>query len=108
MPPQNTGSFGAAIGGGDALKAAMQRRGIDASLLDQVSPAAPVGPSEVPPALPADAGIPSQVTGGVAGVPAPAIEKAPFRSGEAEIALKALAGTLRVENKIAEALLGLR
>ena len=106
---QNLGSFGAAIGGGDALKAAMQRRGVDTSLLDQISPAAPGGPSEVAPALPTDAGIPSQVTGAVAGVPAPAIEKAPFRSGEAEIALKALAQTVRIENKIAEAaLVGIR
>ena len=106
MPPQNTGSFGAAIGGADALKASMGRRGIDASLLDQISPAAPTGPSEVAPALPADAGVPSPVTGGAPAVPAGGAT--PTRSGEMEIALKALAGTVKTENKIAEAVLGLR
>ncbi|HEC64385.1 MAG TPA: hypothetical protein ENI23_03740 [bacterium] len=107
MPPQNTGSFGATIGGADALKASMGRRGIDASLLDQISPAAPTGPSEVAPALPADAGVPSPVTGGAPAAPTGA-EKVPFRSGEAEIAIKALKSVIDTENKIAEAVLGLR
>lgn len=110
MPNQNQpnrGSFGAAIGGSGALKQAMERRGIDVGLLEQVSPVAPTAPSEVAPALPAD-------TGGVAppgGVPAiPAgVEKAPFRSGEAEIAIKSLAQVARTESKIAEAaLIGIR
>jgi len=105
MDPQNTGSFGAAIGGSDALKASMDRRGIDASLLDNISPAAPTGPSEVSPALPGEATA-SQVTG--AAPAAPTGGATPTRSGEMEIALKALAGTVKTENKIAEAVLGLR
>lgn len=101
---QNTGGFGAAIGGADALKQAMQRRGIDASLLDQVSPAAPGPQSPVAPALPADAGGMAPPAPG--GVPvAPAAEKVPFRSGEAEIAIKALKSVVDTENKIAEAAL---
>ena len=47
----NTGSFGAALGGIDALKASMQSRGIDTSVLDQVSAAAPgeqAAPGQVP------------------------------------------------------------
>ena len=107
MDPQNTGSFGAAIGGADALKASMGRRGIDTSLLDNISPASPTGPSEVPSALPTDAGVPPQVAGGPPVAPAGEVT-APPRSGEMEIALKALAGTVKTENKIAEAILGLR
>src|SRR3990167_5789590 len=42
MPP-NTGSFGNAIGGSDALKAAMQRRGIDVGAAQATSPASAVG-----------------------------------------------------------------
>jgi hypothetical protein len=37
----NTGSFGSAIGGTDALKQAMASRGVDASVLQQLTPAAP-------------------------------------------------------------------
>lgn len=48
MDPQNTGSFGSAIGGSPELLAAMQRRGIDASALQQVSPASAGGVSPVP------------------------------------------------------------
>ncbi|HEC65688.1 MAG TPA: hypothetical protein ENI23_10355 [bacterium] len=42
------GNFGQATGGGDALREAFQRRGIDASVLDQLTPGAPAGASPVP------------------------------------------------------------
>jgi len=57
----NTGSFGAATGGGgNAIAAAMQRRGIDASVLNQVTPAAPTSPDRLPP-QPVGQGAPSAV-----------------------------------------------
>ena len=48
----NTGQFGISLGGVQAVKQAMQRRGMDVSILDQVSPAAPGPPSPVAPAVP--------------------------------------------------------
>lgn len=105
---QNTGGFGAAIGGVDALKEAMGRRGIDASLLDQISPAAPGPQSPVAPPLPTDAGRVAPAVGGAPVAPT-GVEKIPFRSGEAEIAIKALKSVVDTENKIAEAaLVGIR
>lgn len=98
---QNTGSFGAGLGGIDALKAAMQKRGMDASVLDQVSASAPTGPSAVAPAIGQDANnvmsqtpqAPQEIAG----------EQGPqTRSGEMEIALKALAQTVSTENTIAK------
>lgn len=101
----NTGQFGIGLGGIQSLKAAMQRRGMDASILDQITPAAAGGPSQVPPAVP-------QTNPQVGAMPTatPGAEKpmaTPTRSGEMEIALKALAGTVRTENKIAESQLRL-
>ena len=102
----NPGQFGAAIGGSAAIRSAMQRRGIDASVLDQISPAAPGGPSPVAPGVPTTnpqvGAIPSPRPSPAAGPAAP-----PSRSGEMDIALKALAGTVRTENKIAESQLKL-
>ena len=105
-PTQNTGSFGAATGGTDALRAAMERRGLDASILDQVSASSPTGPSEVPGQVP-EANVmqsPSmeavgQATGG---------QEPPVRSGEMGIALKALAQTVSTENTIAKSALKLQ
>ena len=112
MAEQNMGSFGAALGGADALKAAMQKRGMDASVLDQVSASAPTGPSPVAPNIPAGASSPAGTMAEQAvGQPAPEAPAAPNqmpRSAEMDIALKALAGTVKTENKIAEASLGLR
>jgi hypothetical protein len=111
MPPQNIGGgqFGQAIGGGDALRASMQRRGIDTSILDTVSPAAPTGPSQVAPALPEGVGgiVPEQqVATQAVGTPQP--QGIPFRSAEMEISLKALKSVANTESKIAELSLGLR
>lgn len=105
MEPQNTGSFGAGLGGTSALKQAMQRRGLDASVLDQVSAAAP-GEQVMPPAVsgsgPQVGDIASQAVG-QAEEP-----KVPFRSAEMETSLKALEGTVKTENKIAESMLKLQ
>src|SRR3990172_12880777 len=92
------GSFGQAIGGIDVLKAAMKRRGIDSSVLDQVSAA--VGGSPISPNVPQ--GTPNvSIPGTQVATPAPQTKQS-FRSGEMEIALKALENTVRTENKIAE------
>lgn len=102
------GQFGQALGGVDALKAAMQRRGMDSSILDQVSASAPSGPSNVAPPIPEGtqniaSSIPQTLT-----TPATPEPQQQFRSAEQEIALKALANTVKTENKIAEGVLGLR
>lgn len=105
----NTGSFGVGLGGVQALKQAMQRRGIDASVLDQVSPAAPGEQSPVPTPVPqtnpqvgsVPQAVPTAPTG-PGGQPPPQ-----SRTGEMDIALKALAGTVKTENKIAESQLKL-
>ena len=113
MPPDNIGEgqFGQAIGGGDALRASMERRGMDVSVLDTISPAAPGPQSPVAPNLPEGAGVgggalPEQAvaTTAVGGKPPPI----PFRSGEMEISLKALKSVVDTESKIAELSLGLR
>ena len=113
MDPQTQtggGQFGIGLGGTDALKQAMQRRGIDASILDQVSPASG-GASAVPTAVPetnpniggVDQAVASQAVGGQAS----ANPKASFRSAEMEISLKALQNTVATENKIAQSSLGM-
>lgn len=96
-----TGSFGANLGGLQALKNAMARRGIDSSMLDQVSASAPSGPSDMAGGMP-------QTTIGPRPTPQGTVQpKVMARSGEMEIALKALAGTVDTENKIARASLGI-
>ena len=111
MDPQNvgTGQFGQAIGGADALKAAMSRRGIDTSMLDQISPAAPGPESPVAPALPEGTQIgapqqqlPTQPTGG-----APGPQEQPFRSSEMALALKAMNSVISTENSVIKSALSL-
>ena len=94
------GQFGQAIGGGDALRQAMSRRGIDTSMLDTISPAAPGPESPVAPALPEGAGVgapgpqlPTQPTG----APKPEQE---FRSAEMSLALKAMNSVISTENSV--------
>ena len=48
MNPNNTWSFGAATGGTDALKASMASRGMDTSILQQVTPGSVAGAAPVP------------------------------------------------------------
>ena len=55
MPPQdlgNTGSFGIGLGDISALKESFARRGMDASILDQVSSASAGGAPPIPEAPP--------------------------------------------------------
>lgn len=113
MPPDQLnvggGQFGTAIGGADALRAALERRGVSGSVLDAMSPAA--GGTEMPPNLPQDAGgfaspepqmgIDEQAVGQAAQTPQ-------ARSFEMQVSLSALKGVVDSERKIAEALSGLR
>ena len=105
----NTGQFGIGLGGIQALKSAMQQRGMDASILDQVSPAAPSGPSQVAPPVPqTNPQVGAMPSATPQAGPTPTGPTAPpSRTGEMDIALKALAGTVRTENKIAESQLKL-
>ena len=102
-----TGSFGNSIGGAGALKAAMQRRGIDSSILDQVSPASAGPQSPVSPAIPQDAPNVAPSIDQTLQPPQQTASKQPARSAEMDIALKALSGVVKTESKIAEASLGL-
>ena len=95
--PQNLpgGSFGQATGGMDALKEAMQRRGVDASILDQVTPGAiggtapmPQNPSEL---TTAQAALPQESAPTEPTAPAPAQPTDP----ELSIALEALGGFVK-------------
>lgn len=88
------GQFGQAIGGVDALRQAFSRRNVDASVLDQVSASSPTGPAQTLPAP--ENNVMNQAP------QAPQQEQAPFRSGEMEIALKALKSTVDTENTLAK------
>lgn len=101
---QNSGSFGAGmLGDTSALRQAMQRRGLDTSILDNVSASAPTGPSNVSPDIPetnpqigVEQSVASQAPGNTKNnAPAP-------RSYEMSVALDALAGTVKTENEIAK------
>lgn len=109
MDSQNTGSFGAALGGIDALKASMQSRGMDTSALDQMSAAAPgeqVSPGSIPAGVAPDAGFDERQLAGKA-VQAPQQPKQSFRSAEGEVAAKALAQVISTDNAIAKQSLGM-
>lgn len=93
MPNQNAGSFGAATGGSKELLAAMQRRGIDASALQQVSPGSAGGTAPVPPNV--------EMQAASSALPQP--EQAPQQpqeDSELKIALKALGGFVTSEGKM--------
>lgn len=100
------GSFGAAIGGGDALKAAMQKRGMDVGALQQMSASAPGGQPPIPTSI--DQSAPNVMPSPQQAINPPQEPRAQPRSAEMEIALKALKGVVDTENKIAQAALGLR
>ncbi len=110
MDPTQSGSFGAATGGTDALKAAMARRGMDASMLDQTSAGSAQGMSEVAPPLPEDPANLAPSMDQTLQAPQPTSQTADqmSRSAEMDIALKALAGVVKTESKIAETVLGLK
>ena len=111
MPPENIGGgqFGQATGGQDALRAALQRRGLDESVLNQVSASAPQGPSPTPPAVQGQPQESLGLTQQVAAQEAGGQEvQVPFRSAEGEIALKALADVAKGENRLAQQALRLQ
>lgn len=85
---ENTGSFGAAIGGGQEIAAAMQRRGMGAGTTQQMSPAAASGGVPMPTEMEqAQAALPQ--TGAPQGPQQP--------DSELKIALEALGGFVRSE-----------
>ena len=96
-PNQNTGSFGAATGGADVLKQAMARRGIDASVLDQMSPGSVAGTTPVPEGMPQSA--PTSGGGGLptSGMTAP---QAPPPESDVTIAMKALSTVVTNDSKM--------
>lgn len=104
---QNRGSYGAPIGGSQALQAAMQRRKIGGSVLNAMSPGSgqqsPV-PPEIDQSAPNVTPTPQQaLTSPVQEIPQqPQPQGQEFRSAENEIALKALASVVKTEGKIAE------
>lgn len=87
----NTGSFGAAIGGGQGILQAMQRRGMDASTAQQQSPTSAGG--GVP--MPTDMEAASAALPGAA----PAAPTAPPDS-DTTIAMKALATVVTNDSKM--------
>lgn len=105
MPPDNQlnvggGRFGEAIGGGDALRAALQRRNIDPALIEQVSNQAPTGPSNLPAPVPQGAPNVSLPPDQSLQTSSQA-QEGNFRSGEMQVALQALADVVKTEQKIA-------
>jgi len=103
-PNQNTGSFGAAIGGSDALKEAMQSRGMDTSILDQQSPASAGGAPSIP--IPPTATNPSVGTPDAATAALTPTPKEP--DSETLIASKALAGVLKADGEVKKMIVQLR
>lgn len=83
-----TGSFASMLGGSDALKQAMARRGIDVSALQQMSPASAGGQVVVPESVPT-------TNPDVGGLP-----QAKESDSELKIALKALGGFVQSEGKL--------
>ena|SRR3990167_11210949 len=103
MPP-NTGSFASTIGGSDALKQAMMRRGIDASALSQVSPGSVAGGSSVAPAVPETASANAALGGMPQGGQTPSEEP----ESDLRIALQALTKFVSSESSLKKDLIGLR
>ncbi len=88
------GQFGAAIGGSDALREAFERRGADASVLDQMSPGA-VGGAAPMPQNPQDLSM-AQAALPQGGVPAaPAEEPVQSTDPELNLAIEALASFVK-------------
>ena len=88
-----TGSFASALGGSGALKEAMARRGIDASILDQQTPASAGGQTTVP------MGVPT-TNPDVGSMPSSAVTPPKEEDNELKIALKAMSGFIGSEGKL--------
>ena len=81
MPPLQQlpgGSFGAATGGTDALREAFERRGVDASILDQVTPGAVGGAAPIPQA-------PQDINAAQAAIPQGVPQEVPTETPLAEV-----------------------
>ncbi len=101
MNPNSSGSFGAVTGGGgNAIAEAMQDRGMDASVLNQVTPTAPTAPERglpqsvgaTPPSATQRTGLPPQgMPGGL-----------PPNSTESSIIVKSLDSRLKSLSKLQE------
>lgn len=87
---ENTGSFGAAIGGGQEIAAAMQRRGMGAGTGQQMSPAAASG--GVP--------MPTEMEQAQAALPQTGTPTAQPPDSELKIALEALGGFVKSEGSL--------
>jgi hypothetical protein len=102
MENQNTGSFGAAIGGGSAIAEAMGRRGMGGGVLQQTSPMSAQGPGATPPTV--DGGQHQPVPAGAGSPPAsagsPGMAPGSF---ESQVIIKALDSRLKSLSKIEEA-----
>jgi len=107
MDNQNMGSFmGNAGGGQDALKAAMQRRGIDIGVLDQMGGGSVAG-GQVPPQMPsestmAQAALPQDPAAGVTQPTA----KEP--DNDVTIAVKALGGLIKSDSDLKKSVVQMR
>ena len=96
MAAINPGSFGApAGGGGSAIAQAMQSRGLDPSVLEQVTPGAPTSPERGLP-QPIGANPPSAVPGQPQRQPLPQTgQPGGLPPAESEIIVKALSSRLK-------------
>lgn len=100
MDNQNTGSFGAAIGGADPLQEAIARRQTgQAGATAQVSPTAPTSVNQVPPSSP------SPTPTAIGGTPQPSMGGSPGLVGgksEAQLIISALDSRLKSLSKVQE------
>lgn len=97
----NPGSFGAAIGGGDAIQQAMQRRGMGVGVTQQVSPASPnFDQSAAPVSGAGQSPMPAVPQGSP---PSTGSQGLPAGSFEADTIIKALDSRLKTLSKIDEA-----
>jgi len=97
-PNQSTGSFGAAIGGAEPIKAAMARRGVDMGATSQSS----ITPNPIP------APVPQNTSSGGTSVPQTGLNGAPVsglppQTSEAELIIRALDSRLKSLSKLSEA-----
>lgn len=98
MPQPSFGSGSSLLGGTDALRQAMQSRGIDTSILNQVTPSSGQQPLPTAPTSPSTPNIPSTNinTQAISGVPS---DVGMQTNGEAQIILKALTERLKTLSK---------
>lgn len=97
MENQNSGSFGAAAGGGgSAIAQAMQRRGMDPGVLNQITPSSPTAPQRGLPPAPVGMGSSAPGMGQPQGMGQPP------QAAESQIIVKALDSRLKTLGKLQE------